>query len=525
MKFTLTIALISLLMFASSGLVAAQSRQGKEEFSVARIQPYDRVVPGQIVELLVQGLGGADTVTGLSPKDFRITVSQDGVKQQASARTATPMMFGENPKGGPANAEPEMRPYQNVTFVVPRGLHTGEVELVLSYRRRSSAPVKLTIVDHPMRPILATVTIETINPSALSQSTGTVTVSNSAAWKLERGTKARFHLQPLMDPENPNVGVVVQFKQGDASFDALARVVHQSEKVETQGNMVSFFPDSDFLEVEIPAGLRMGAAQVSVRLRANGQVGEAESAQVEITDASRAPEAPAMNAPQLLAVTPRKVGAGQALMISVDHARTLEPDPAKTLILFEQGSARYMVQAEMNSAVIHPGGNRDESVFMIARPTRQIIGATKIRIFNSLRSEQTGTSQPVEIEISDEVLPPEITSVAEATSADLAPLRQMYEAQHTAGRQFQEYDPNRRYLTINGTGLDPNPHFLRIRLQQGEKSATLSYPDFSFYSNDRLIVRLPEDFQEGSTILSVENRGAESYSAPVKKTFELRRPH
>ena len=525
MKFTLTVALIVLLTFASAGLVAAQSKQGKEDFSVARIQPYDRAVPGQIVELLVQGLGGGNSFPDLSPKDFRITVSQDGVTKQASARTSTPTMFGESPKGAPANAEPEMRPYQSVAFVVPRGLRAGDVELVLSYRRQSSAPVKLMIVDQPMRPVLATVAIETINPSALSLPAGAAPVTNSPGWKLERGTKAQFHLQPLMDPEDPNVGVVVQFKQGDASFDAIARVVHQSKKVETQGSIVTFFPDSDFLEVEIPAGLKMGAAQVSVRLRANGQVGEAESAQVEITDSSRAPEAPTMNAPQLLAVTPRKVGAGQALMISVDHARTLEPDPAKALILFEQGSTRYVVQPEMNSAVIHPGGNPDESVFMIARPTRQIIGATKVRIFNSLRSEQTGTSQPIEIEIIDEVLPPEISSVAEATSTDLAPLRQMYETQHNAGREFPEYDPNRRYLTINATGLDPNPHFVRIRLQQGERSATLSYPDFSLYSSDRLIVRLPKDFQVGSTILSVENRGAESYSTPVKKTFELGRPH
>ena len=524
MKFIVTVALILLLTFASAGLVAAQSKQGKEDFSVARIQPYDRAVPGQIVELLVQGLGGMNSA-GLLPKDFRITVSQDGIKQQASARTATPMMFGENPTGAAANAEPEMRPYQSVAFVVPMGLHTGDAELVLSYRRRSSAPVKLTIVDHPMRPVLATLSIETINPSAVSRSTGTATFTNSPGWKLERGTKARFHLQPLMDPENPNVGVIVQFKQGDALFDAPARILHQSEKVETQGSVVSFFPDSDFLEVEIPAGLRMGAAQVAVRLRANGQVGEAASAPVEITDAGRAPESPAMNAPHLLAVTPRKVGAGQALMISVDHAGTLQPDPAKALILFEQGSTRYVVQPEMNSAEIHPGGNPDQSVFIIARPTRQIIGATKVRIFNSLRSDQAGTSQPIEIEIIDEVLPPEITSVAEATSADLASLRQMYETQHSAGREFQEYDPNRRYLTINATGLDPNPHFVRIRLQQGAKSATLSYSDFSLYSNDRLIVRLPEDFQGGSTMLSVENRGAENYSTPVKKTFELGRPH
>ena len=77
------------------------------------------------------------------------------------------------------------------------------------------------------------------------------------------------------------------------------------------------------------------------------------------------------------------------------------------------------------------------------------------------------------IEIVDEALPPEIISVSESTDADLSHLREIYEVQHRAGRPFALYDPQRRYLMIRGRGIDPNPRFVRIALEQNGQSVTL----------------------------------------------------
>ncbi len=522
MKYRWSISLTLLLV-----LITQTTAQDKQSFNVAKIFPYDRVVPGQIVELRVEGLGSSSPTVLLSPGDFQITILQDGIKQEASPRSVKPTTVSHritSHNGTPMNGSPEVHFYQSVAFVVPAGLHPGDAELALAYRGESSPPVKLTVVDHPLRPLIASVAMETINPASLPLPAERGTSPARLVWRLERGTKAQLRVEPLVDPEDPNSGVVVRFKQGDVVFDAVARVVHQPPKVENGGRAIAFFGARDYLEVEIPAALAMGPAELEVRLRANGQIGEPALVNVDITDSTRASEAPVMNAPRLLAVTPPRVGAGQALMLSIDHVRTLEPDPSKTVVIFEQQGTRYIVQPEMNSARA-PWRKPDDPVFMTARPTRQIIGPARIRVFNSLRGEQVGSSQPIDIEIVDEVLPPEIISVNEATSDDLVSLRQMYEAQRNAGRPFREYDPTRRYLAIHASGLDPNPHFARIRLQQQGNSATLSYADFSLYGNDRLIVRLPENFHSGPILISIQNRGAERYSAPVTKTFKLAGPH
>jgi hypothetical protein len=68
------------------------------------------------------------------------------------------------------------------------------------------------------------------------------------------------------------------------------------------------------------------------------------------------------------------------------------------------------------------------------RTTKEIIGKAQVRIFNQLRGQQTGMSEPVAIEILDEPLPPELLGVSESTASDLAPLRQRYEIQTRAGR-------------------------------------------------------------------------------------------
>ena len=81
----------------------------------------------------------------------------------------------------------------------------------------------------------------------------------------------------------------------------------------------------------------------------------------------------------------------------------------------------------------------------------------------------------------------------------------MYAAQKEAGREFDAYDPNRRYLTIRAHGVDYNPKFVRITLEQADRKFTLSPNDFSLFSNEALIVRLPKELTGGNVKFTIEN--------------------
>ena len=172
-----------------------------------------------------------------------------------------------------------------------------------------------------------------------------------------------------------------------------------------------------------------------------------------------------------------------------------------------------------------PDWTPDSPVLLMAHATRQLVGRVYIRVFNALRGEQGGLSAAEEIEIVDEVLPPEVTSVAESTDADLAQLRQMYEIQHQAGHPFPEYDPKRVYFTIRGSGFDPNPNLVRVTLEQNGRRAALTYADFSFYGGSFLILRVPQGFTAGRLTMSIEHRGMDSFSVPVIRNFDLSKPN
>ena len=508
---------IALLLILVGQLVGqtASIAQNAPAFRVTKITPFDKAVPGQIVELQVEGLGGAPPVTMLPAEDFQIEVTQDGVKQLFSARVITPTMSRERKSDGTLS---EMKPFQNVSFVVPRGLHPGPSEIVLSYRGKRSDAVNLSIVDRPLRPVVGGPSIIALAPTSLPlRPPGTMT---DMGWRFERDSKVQLHVRPLVDPDDPGSAILVRFKQGDASYDAIARVVHQSQKAEPRGQGVAFLPARDFLEVEIPAALQMGAADMEIKLRANGAESDPVLLKVQITDTTRSAEAPAVNAPRLLSVIPRKVGAGQALMLSVDYLRTLNPDPSQTLVAIEHDTARYIVRPETNSALRMPNKLPDAPVMLVVRPTNEILGPAQVRVFNSLKGEQGGMSVPIAIEIVDEALPPEIISVNESSDADLAHLREVYQIQRRAGRPFNAYDPKRRYLTIRGRGIDPNPRFVRIALEQNGATIALAL-SVSYASPELLIVRLPTTVTSGPVKIIVANIGAQSLSVPATATFEL----
>ena len=183
-----------------------------------------------------------------------------------------------------------------------------------------------------------------------------------------------------------------------------------------------------------------------------------------------------------------------------------------------------MKKPDKNSAEHMPNWTPDSPVLLMAHATSQIIGLAQIRVFNSLRGEQGGLSAPKSIEIVDEVLPPDVTSVTESTDADLARLRQMYEIQRQAGHPFPEYDPKRVYFTIRGNGFDPNPNLVKVTLEQDGRRVTLIYADFSFYGGSFLILRVPRGFTAGRLTMSIEHRGLDSFSAPVIRNFNLSKP-
>lgn len=495
----------------------AIATQTETSFRVSKIAPFDKAVPGQIFELQVEGLGGAPPVKLLPPEDFEIEVTQDGVKQQVRPRLVLPGMSRLRNSDGTMG---EMLPVQNVSFAVPHGLHPGTVSVVLFYQGKPANAMTLTIVDRPLRPVIGGPAIMTQSPSSLlPPSPGTR--PSDLGWRFERDSKVQLYLKPLADPDDPAAAVLIRFKQGESYYDANARVMHQSQRTERTARGIAFLPPRDFLEVEIPPALTMGSADMEIRLRANGGDSDPVTLKVQIADSTRSAEAPAINAPRLLSVTPRKVGAGQALMLSVDYLRTLAPDPSQTLVMIEHETARYIVKPEGNTALRQPNKSPDAPVALIVRPTREIIGPAEVKVFNALKGEQGGASTSIPIEIVVEALPPEIISAGESTDAELAHLREAFEIERRAGRSFNAYDPQSRYLTIRGRGIDPNPRFVRLLLEQNGESAVLKLADFSYASTDLLIVRLPGSAPPGQIKLTLVNVGAESFSVPVTKVFEL----
>ena len=498
------------LAFTLQQTIAGQSKS----FHIDQISPYAKAVPGQIIEARVEGLADSPTMM-IDPKDLMIGITQDGNTFEVRPRTARNMFVSKSPEPGPPDFS-KMKPLWSIGFVVPKGLHPGEAEVVAIYEGKRSDVAKITIESRPAAPVVGSTSVERVSIGPIASGSSNADMG----LRLERGAKAELHVLPLVDPDDPQASVMVSFHQGEV-FDAVTQVRHENAAARQMGSGVQFLRDRDYLELVVPAALSAGPAKMAVRIRANGETGESVIMPVLITDASRVAELPAENAPRALVVNPQKIGAGQALMISVDHVRTLKPDPKQAMVMFEQGGVRYLVKPEMNSAVFNPTKDDDSPLLLIARPTRQIIGKAQVRVFSASRGEQGGLSTPTPVEILEEVTPPELTQVAEATDAELMPLRQMYEMQKSAGREFPEFNPGSRYLALRVKGLDMNPQFIRVSLEQDGVHKTLQFGDFSSLSGDLFIVRLPKGFHKGTVTLSVQNEGAEKLSEPAMAKFEL----
>ena len=493
---------------------------------IAEAAPSGRAVPGQIIELRVEGFD--EHLTSPPPGDaLRVLLTQDGSTLTASARTTAPTM-GREPRPAQDGAAPALKSYQSLTFVVPRGLHAGEAEVVVSYRGRKSAPFKLSIVERPGRPVIGGARVVSMAHASLPPPrAGGPAAPASLGLKFERGAKGvEVFVRPLADPEDAEAGVLVRFRQGGAFYDAAARVVHRAGGREEMPNGgFRLLPTRDVLQIDVPEMLAPGEAELEVSLRAAGQTGDAVLVPVTVTDAGRAYEAPKEAAPRALAVTPRRLGAGQALMISVDRRRALDPDPDKTVVVFEtpDGAWSFKVRPEKMSAARAQAASPDAPVLLVVRAPKQITGDVSVRVHNPARADYEGaSSESAQIEIVAEPVAPEVEAVAEAGAVELSQLRQISAAQAADPRVRPAYEQGVRYASIRATGLDPDPRYLRVRMEQeGRGSVTLERGDFALYANGGLIVRVPKNFGPGVVTVSVENRGSAGYSTPVVKTFEL----
>src|ERR1044072_9090172 len=140
--------------------------------------------------------------------------------------------------------------------------------------------------------------------------------------------------------------------------------------------------------------LAPGEAEMEVTLRAGGQTGEAALVPVTITDAERAFESPKEAAPRMLMVSPRRGGAGQALMISVDRRRALDPDHSKATFVFEaQDGTRVNVKPEFNGAVRDPNASPDAPLFLIVRAPEGVSGTASVRLLNPARADYDGAER------------------------------------------------------------------------------------------------------------------------------------
>src|SRR5687768_9574498 len=178
--------LCALLVVGTSLPVRAQ----QQSFTVEGIKPFDKAVPGQVMEVLIEGLGSLNAPMVVPESDFKVEVSQDGVKQKAKVRRTTFTMIRDMKTAG---AKPntvdiagiQMRAYHAVSFVVPAGLRPGPAEVVASYKGNRGNPVALEIVEKPLAPVVsatAMLTVGGISPERTSQMN---VQGNDLGWRLE----------------------------------------------------------------------------------------------------------------------------------------------------------------------------------------------------------------------------------------------------------------------------------------------------------------------------------------------------
>src|SRR6185369_12329274 len=257
-----------LLLLVTISLAAQQA-----SFTVTGIKPYDKAVPGQVMDVLIDGLGGGAGPTMIPATDFKVEVSQDGVAQSATVRISKFTMIQEGkPQSANGNTIDfggmKMHTYQAVGFVVPKGLHPGPAEVIVSYKDVRGNPVRMEIVEKPLRPVVATMSVLAVGGMPTDRTPPIKPEGNDLGWRLERGTTTRLYVHPLVDPDDPNAAILIRFEQDGTDYDAATRIISTPAKVESRSRGVGYRAAREELEVDIPAALTPGKAEVEIRLKA-----------------------------------------------------------------------------------------------------------------------------------------------------------------------------------------------------------------------------------------------------------------
>jgi hypothetical protein len=520
-----------------AGLALAVSQVGfaqKGELTIDGSSVVEGAVPGQMLDVFVRGIIWQPGPP--IPFDrFQVLVTQDGVTRHAKVRSAA---FGlMNPRvqlkspSSPAEKIPDIseqlagaKPYQVVTFTAPLDLHEGDAVVVVNYRERLTNGFTFKVVNRLPAPRIG-VGIEVAMTSSEVTPPNPDDVKQGAkrGLRLERGRDAELSVHPLLDPEIPESGVVVTFKQGSLTKDVNAKVVRRGG-TESDGSTVIFAPVRYQVVVHAPEELELGAAHIEVRLKLRGQLSEPGSAEGLIIDSSGIAGSADVFKPHVTNMGERRIGIGQAITVSID-AKWLEPDPSKALIVLEQGPKRVELKPEVNSAAVRTRLTGRTPPILIARDEDgDLTGYVTVRVYNPARGDRDGLSEGTPIEIVDEVVPPLGISVSEAAKQDIALLRALHAEALKQGRDHHEYDPDARYVTIRAIGLDYNRHYVRVKFEQEGRQFILKYEDFSLSIEDRLVVRVPDAIKPGSVQLTIQNKGANGLSDPVIATVEITQP-
>src|SRR5262249_5323368 len=301
-----------------------------------------------------------------------------------------------------------------------------------------------------------------------------------------------------------------------------ARVISHAKVFHTeQTGHYSYSTPSFGAGFAVPSDLALGPAEMEVRIRANGVVGDPTTELVSIVDPVSRDQDPTLVAPRIMRLAPARVGIGQAIELAVEDRRSLDPDPSKVVVILEQGSTRVEITPELNFAALRGSRSMVGPTVLVARVGDDITGEAVVRVSNPGRPGAAGLSEGEHLTIVDHVLPPKLTAVREATDSDLRQLRLMREMALKAGRMFKDYDPKCRYLAIEAEGMDYNPNYLVVEFEQGGKSYTLTYDDFSLSMGNLRVVRLPDSIGPGPLKVTVTNRGGDRLSQPASIVAEI----
>ena len=267
--------------------------------------------PGEMIRLVV--LDRVKIEAG-SEGRFQVDILQDGRNRPARVGNVsiTPVATGDA----------SVWSGHVITFTVPRDLTEGEAAAIVSYAGSEVTRFTIAISDHPYAPrILTAGDLSSPKEGAVDLlAPGDDPAPENL--RLERGKEATLHVYPLVDPEDDESGILVRFKQGSYDREVKAQVVQRGESARYESNSQTGIYESRMTlnlsrfeaRVGVPGDLTPGAAEIDVRVRANGAISEPSRVAATIVDAGGLTTGAT---PRIISLTPGRIGIGQAATVVV----------------------------------------------------------------------------------------------------------------------------------------------------------------------------------------------------------------